>query len=143
MTKYVVSSALTLAIAMVLVFAVGCESEAQNDALLGGALGAGAGAIIGHQSGHATQGALIGGAAGGAGGYILGNEADKKQQQGTITAPAPSQQEMGAVTVNITNSNGSVTPVKLTKSGNNYVGPRGEIYDHLPTEAELKPAYGF
>jgi hypothetical protein len=140
MIRYVVLLVWALVITTVGVFAVGCETQGQNDALLGGALGAGAGAIIGHQSGHATQGALIGGAAGGAGGYIIGNEQDKKQQ-GT-TAPAH-QQETNAVTVSITNSNGSVTPVKFTRSGNNYVGPKGEVYDHLPTEAELKPAYGF
>jgi uncharacterized protein YcfJ len=142
MIRYVVSAALTFVIATVIVFAVGCESEAQNDALIGGALGTGAGAIIGHQSGHAGTGALIGGAVGGGTGYVIGNEQDKKQQ-GTTSAPASRQQETGALTVNITNSNGSITPVKLTRSGNNYTGPRGEVYDHLPTEAELKPVYGF
>jgi uncharacterized protein YcfJ len=141
MIKYVVKTALMLVIAAVGVFVVGCETNAQNDALLGGAIGAGAGAIIGHQSGHAAGGALIGGAVGGGTGYVVGNEQDKKQAQsysGTTT-----QQQTGAVTVNITNSNGSVTPVKLTRQGSNYVGPRGEIYDHFPTEAELKPVYGF
>jgi len=74
-------------------------------------------------------------------GYVVGNEADKKKQQ---TAPAQSTtQNTEVVTVNITNSNGSITPVKLTRSGNNYTGPKGEIYDHLPTQAELKPVYGF
>jgi uncharacterized protein YcfJ len=140
--RYVVSAALTFVIATVIVFAVGCESEAQNDALIGGAIGTGAGAIIGHQSGHAGTGALIGGAVGGGTGYVIGNEKEKKQQQGTPTVQ-PTQQAAGAVTVNITNSNGSITPVKLTRQGNDYVGPRGEVYDHFPTEAELKPVYGF
>jgi uncharacterized protein YcfJ len=141
MIRYVVSAALTFVIATVIVFAVGCESEAQNDALLGGALGAGTGAIIGHQSGHAGKGAVIGGAVGAGAGYVIGNEKEKQQQR-TPTIQ-PTQQAAGAVTVNITNSNGSITPVKLTRSGNNYTGPRGEVYDHLPTEAELKPVYGF
>jgi hypothetical protein len=53
------------------------------------------------------------------------------------------RQEMGSITVNIHNSNGSVSVVKLTKLGTGYTGPRGEFYDHFPTEAELKPVYGF
>jgi uncharacterized protein YcfJ len=120
-----------------LAFSIGCESEAKNDALIGGGIGAGAGAIIGHQSGHAGTGALIGGAVGGGTGYVIGNEKEKKQ--GT----AVQSQQTNTVTVNVTNSNGSVTPVKLIRSGNNFTGPRGEVYDHLPTEAELKSAYGF
>ncbi len=139
--RYVISIPLLIACSVVLAFSIGCESEAGKDAAIGGALGAGVGAIVGHQSGHTTEGALIGGAVGAGGGYILGNEKDKKQQQQAQTnQPA---QSTDVVTVNITNSNGSVTPVKLTRSGTNYIGPKGEVYDHLPTEAELKPVYGF
>jgi len=50
---------------------------------------------------------------------------------------------MNTMTVNITNSNGSVSQVVLRKQGVGYVGPRGEFYDHLPTGEELKPIYGF
>jgi uncharacterized protein YcfJ len=140
MMKFIALSVSTVII--VSIFAVGCETNAQNDALIGSAVGAGAGAIIGHQSGHATKGALIGGGAGAAGGYIVGNEQDKKQQGGNFQSTSP-QQATNTVIVNIINSNGSVTPVKLTRSGNNYIGPRGEVYDHLPTDTELKPVYGF
>ena len=53
--------------------AVGCATTpAQNGALQGGVLGAGAGAIIGNQSHHAGEGALIGGAAGALGGALIG-----------------------------------------------------------------------
>lgn len=45
-------------------------------ALAGGALGAGTGAIIGHQSGHGGEGALIGGAAGALVGAGVGNTLD-------------------------------------------------------------------
>jgi uncharacterized protein YcfJ len=141
MIRCITLSVSILTLAIVSAFVVGCETNAQNDALLGGAIGAGAGAIIGHQSGHATGGALIGGAVGGGTGYVVGNEQDKKQAQSQTGAVT--QQQTGAVSVNITNSNGSVTPVKLTRQGSNYVGPRGEVYDHFPTEAELKPVYGF
>jgi uncharacterized protein YcfJ len=60
----------------------GCESKAANGALIGGAAGAGVGAIIGHNSHNRTaEGALIGGAAGAIGGGLLGNELDKKDRQ--------------------------------------------------------------
>ncbi|MGA2172797.1 MAG: glycine zipper domain-containing protein [Sedimentisphaerales bacterium] len=153
MAKYMVSIPLAVACSVVLAFSVGCENSAQNDALIGSGIGAGAGAIIGHQSGKTGQGALIGGGAGAVGGYLVGNEQDKQQQAGSYRHPSPPQeppqesqqpqQGTNSVTVNITNSNGSITPVKLTRSGYNYVGPRGEVYDHFPTEAELKPIYGF
>ena len=57
---------------------VGCESKAGTGALVGGAAGAGIGAIIGHNShGRTGSGALIGGAVGALGGAIVGNEMDK------------------------------------------------------------------
>lgn len=39
--------------------------------------------------------------------------------------------------VNIRNSNGSIGQIKLEKIGNNYIGPRGEIYAKLPTQEQL------
>ena len=144
MTKYIVSTLVTVTCLVVLVFGVGCDSGAKNDALVGGGLGAGTGAIIGHQSGKTGQGALIGGAIGAGTGLLLGNAQDKKKQETATPAKSEKQDAANIVTVSITNSNGSFTPVKLTKQGeNNYVGPKGEVYDHLPTEAELKPVYGF
>jgi uncharacterized protein YcfJ len=120
MIRYIFASAATITIVTVSIFMVGCETNAQNDALIGGAIGAGAGAIIGHQSGHAGTGALIGGAAGAAGGYIIGNEQDKKQSQSQSSTVRP---QANVVTVNVTNSNGSITPVKLTQQGNNLLKP--------------------
>jgi len=55
----------------------GCTST-QKGAGLGGLMGAGAGAIIGHQSGHAKEGALIGAAAGAAGGALIGDQMSTK-----------------------------------------------------------------
>ncbi len=118
----------------------GCESEAGKGAGLGTLAGGGIGAIIGNQSGKTVEGALIGGAVGGGAGYIIGSEKDKKKTQAEI---GNLRQEMNTVTVNIKNSNGSVSQVTLGKQGVGYVGPRGEFYDHLPTSEELKPIYGF
>ena len=91
-------------------------------------------------AGRSAESTLIGGAVGGGAGYIVGNEADKKQQR---TEMQGMQEQMNSALVNIHNSNGSVSVVKLNRSGVGYVGPRGEYYDHLPTEAELRPVYGF
>ncbi|MGA2070644.1 MAG: glycine zipper domain-containing protein [Sedimentisphaerales bacterium] len=144
MTRYAVSVPVTVICLVVLVFGVGCDSNAKNDALIGGGVGTGAGAIIGHQSGKTGQGALIGGAIGAGAGYLLGDAQDKKKQETATPTKSEKQDAANIVTVNVTNSNGSFTPVKLTKQGeNNYVGPKGKVYDHLPTEAELKPVYGF
>ncbi|MGA2322875.1 MAG: glycine zipper domain-containing protein [Sedimentisphaerales bacterium] len=144
MTKYIVSVPVTVICLVVLVFGVGCDSGAKTGAVAGGAVGAGTGAIIGHQSGKTGQGALIGGAIGAGTGFLLGNAQDKKKHETATPAKSEKQDAANIVTVNIANSNGSITPVKLAKQGeNSYVGPKGEVYDHLPTEAELKPVYGF
>jgi len=60
----------------------GCASNAGNGALIGGAAGAGAGAIIGHNShGRTGSGALIGGAVGAIGGALVGGEMDREQAE--------------------------------------------------------------
>jgi hypothetical protein len=51
----------------------------QRGAATGALLGAGAGAIIGHQSGNTAGGALIGAAAGGSAGALYGNARDQEQ----------------------------------------------------------------
>ncbi len=56
--------------------------------------------------------------------------------------PAP-MARVASVTVWITNSNGSRTSVTLTREGPWYVGPRGEYYAGMPTNEQLRRAYGF
>ncbi len=115
-------------------------SSGAKTAGLGTLAGAGLGAIIGHQSGHTAEGAAIGAGAGAVGGYILGNEKDKAQTQAQINA---ANAQANTVIINVNNSNGSITPVTLTRQGNIYVGPRGEQYTSLPTEEQLRKVYGF
>jgi len=117
-------------------FFVGCQSDAQT----GSAIGALAGAGIGQLAGGDSEATLIGAAVGGAAGYIFGNESDKAKEQ---AERAYMHQEMRTVAVNITNSNGSISQVRLKRHGVGYVGTRGEYYSHLPTEDELRPIYGF
>ena len=119
-----------------LLIVVGCESNAQ----VGSAIGALAGAGIGQLAGGDTEATLIGAAVGGAAGYMFGNEADKEQQH---AERAQMREEIRTVAVNITNSNGSISQVRLKRYGVGYVGTRGEYYSHLPTEDELRPIYGF
>lgn len=137
MIRYIVISVLALTLVMTSLFVVGCETQGQSGALIGTGVGAGVGALASRGS---AAGTLIGAAVGGGAGYIVGNEADKKQQQQQMQN---TQQQMNSILVNIHNSNGSVSTVRLNRSGTGYVGPRGEFYDHLPTEAELSPVYGF
>lgn len=48
-----------------------------------------------------------------------------------------------SMTINVQNSNGSMTPVTLRQIGVQWVGPRGEYYDNLPSVGQLRPVYGF
>ncbi len=64
-------------------FASGCaenKTRIMEGAGIGTILGATAGAIIGHQSGHGVEGALIGGAAGATGGAIVGSQIEKSPE---------------------------------------------------------------
>ena len=65
--KFLTATVVTVSLALM---ALGCETMGQS-AGLGGLLGAGAGAIIGDQSGHALEGALIGGALGALAGAVV------------------------------------------------------------------------
>ncbi|MHC4364467.1 MAG: glycine zipper domain-containing protein [Planctomycetota bacterium] len=136
MTRNLMTITMVVAVSSGLAFVGGCESDAQTGALLGTGIGAGVGALAGGD----TEGALIGGAVGGAAGYMLGNEGDKQKaaaDRETI------RQEMNTIMVKVTNSNGSIIQVPVRRQGVGYVGPRGEYYDKLPTEDQLRPIYGF
>lgn len=73
----------------------GCETTpTQQGAILGGALGAGAGAIIGNQShGRTGEGALIGAAGGALAGALIGDQVDEsRKRQGQQNVQVVSQQ---------------------------------------------------
>ncbi len=140
--KYVVKAGLVV-MGICAIFVNGCANQAQTGGLIGTAAGAGIGQAIGRN----TEGTLIGAAVGGVAGYILGNEGDKAKTESELAALRAQQQAQQAqqqsVTVWITNSNGSKTPVVLKISGPNYIGPKGEVYPSMPTEEQLRPLYGF
>jgi len=58
----------------------GCTAT-QQGAVAGGAIGAGTGAIIGHQSGHGGEGALIGAGIGALSGALIGHGMDESREQ--------------------------------------------------------------
>ena len=60
------------------------------------------------------------------------------QQPAQVEPPQPP-----TMTINIQNSNGSYTPVLLRQVGAQWVGPKGEYYNTLPTVGQLRPIYGF
>ncbi len=137
MTKYLLTFLVAAVVSAGLLFSLGCESDAQTGALIGTAAGAGIGQAIGRD----TQSTLIGAAVGAGAGYMIGSEQDKKK---AAAEREQLRQEMNTVTINITNSNGSITPVRLRRQGVVYIGPRGETYTTLPTAEQLKQAgYGF
>src|SRR5262249_36646187 len=70
------------------VLACGCSSmsHTENGALAGGALGAGAGALIGHATGHTGAGALIGAGVGALSGGLVGHAVDKSEERAVAAA---------------------------------------------------------
>lgn len=124
----------TMALGVVMAFS-GCETQAGGTAA-GAALGAGTGAIIGNnvRGISTTEGAIGGAVIGG----VLGNREGRQNER--IRAI---EEGRNLVTVNVTNSNGSITPVTLERSGNQWRGPRGELYNSVPSEQQLRSVYGF
>ncbi len=151
MVKCLMAALMIAVVGIGLAFTCGCESDAQTGALIGTGAGAGIGQAIGHNTGSTLIGAGVGAGAG----YMIGNESDKKktkaemeniQQQNMQMQQqnAQMQQQMNDVTINVTNSNGSVSPVTLRRQGAVYIGPRGETYTNIPTQEQLRQAgYGF
>jgi uncharacterized protein YcfJ len=121
---------MVLIIGLNLVLVSGCQTKAQTGALVGGA----AGAAVGD-----TKGALISGALGAGGGYLVGRGMDKKDQSREAVS---GQQAPDTVTIRVPNEDGTVTPVTLKRSGDVWVGPKGETYKTIPTSEELRPTYG-
>lgn len=77
---------LALTTALVTSFA-GCNTTpVQDGTVVGGLLGAGTGAILGHQVGKQGEGALIGAGIGALTGALVGDQVDKAGRQ---PAPAP------------------------------------------------------
>ena len=71
---------LFIATAFIALCLTSCGPSGKRGAAIGGLLGAGAGAIIGHQSGRGLEGAAIGGAVGAGTGGLLGGARDDERR---------------------------------------------------------------
>ncbi|MCE5187302.1 MAG: YMGG-like glycine zipper-containing protein [Planctomycetaceae bacterium] len=123
----------------------GCETQAQNKALIGGAVGAGAGQLIGRN----TTGTLIGAGVGAGAGYLWGRSQDKKaEERSAESAPQGSYTDGTStsgttMTMWVNNANGTRTEIKLTRNPDgSYTGPGGKVYSSLPTQEQLQADYG-
>ncbi len=89
---------LILAVCLAVLISVSCAETPkwQKGAAIGGAVGAGAGAIIGHQSDHKVEGALIGAAVGATAGGLIGRKLDQQQAELAKIAEVerPSEEEL-------------------------------------------------
>ena len=77
-TRGIVAGSIALA---TLLGACGPLNTTQKNALGGGILGAGAGALIGHQTHHAAGGAAVGGALGALAGGALGYQMQQQEER--------------------------------------------------------------
>src|SRR5579864_2555306 len=81
---------LVSAVIVPVLFACGCSSmsDTEKGVGLGGLLGAGTGALIGHATGHTGAGALIGAGVGAVSGGLIGNAVDESEQRQAAIAAA-------------------------------------------------------
>lgn len=119
----------------------GCETQAQNKALIGGAVGAGAGQLIGRN----TEGTLIGAGIGAGAGYLWGKSQDNKAEEQAAAAPRTTGTSTtgSTLTMWVNNANGTRTEIKLTRNADgSYTGPGGKVYPSLPAQEQLQRDYG-
>jgi hypothetical protein len=64
-----------------------------------------------------------------------------EEQLKTLYAPQSKTVQEGNVTVWIDNSDGTKTPVVLTKNDSEFIGPNGEHYQSMPTKEQLELMY--
>ncbi len=123
----------------------GCTTTQKDTAVgagLGGLLGGVVGNNLGSGSGDREKGALIGAAAG----ALLGNQVGKQKEKNQQLENRVNSIEIESQFQNIyiENSNGSKSVVKLRKmDGGQYMGPRNEVYDSMPSQEQLIKVYGF
>ncbi|MBV9122695.1 MAG: hypothetical protein JO112_05015 [Planctomycetes bacterium] len=88
-----------------ILLACGCENlnHTENGALVGGAAGAGAGAVIGHALGNTGAGALVGLAAGAVTGAAVGDHMDKTEKREAAQARAMELSDVVQMTHNHVN----------------------------------------
>ena len=80
------------------------------------------------------------------GGYVVVPPPVQNAAVVTTAPAAPAAQSETppgqSITVNVPNSSGGFTPVKLVKYKDGYIGPQGEYYPGNPTVDQLRVLYG-
>jgi hypothetical protein len=71
-------------------------------------------------------------------GYVVVNPTIVQASPVIVQTPV----ETGVITINVPNSDGSFTPVVLTRRGDGYLGPQGEYYQAHPSVEQLRALYG-
>ncbi len=98
----------------------GCQTNktrVAEGAGIGGVVGAIAGGVIGHQSGHGVEGTVIGGALGAGSGAIVGSQIKKPTQEDLATANSQlSMKEIVSLTKNGASSDEIIAKIKSTNS---------------------------
>ena len=119
-----------------------CGKPIQLSPIYGSAIfGAIVGGIVGYQSEEPGEGAAVGAVLFGVG-ALLG-EIDRANEDSECEHEDEDDcRPEEEVVIQIRNDNGSRTSVVLKKKGSTYTGPKGEQYDRLPTEEQLKLIYG-
>lgn len=120
----------------------GCgEGMKASDIYSASLCGALVGGIIGYQSREEGEGAALGAVVFGVGELLdqLDNLDNKDKQDRDNDDDGRTE----IYVIQVHNSNGSITPIEVEKKGDTFIGPKGEHYESLPTEEQLKPVYGF
>jgi hypothetical protein len=119
----------------------GCGEGMKASDIYGASLcGALVGGIVGYQSHEEGEGAAIGAALFGVGELL--NQLDNLDNKDKEDRDDDNGRTEIYI-IQVHNSNGSITPIEIEKKGNTFIGPKGEHYESLPSEEQLKPVYGF
>ena len=132
-----------LALAGLTLTQTGCGTMSPSDraTAVGTGMGAALGAVLGNNLGNSRNDRELGIAAGALLGGVVGHQVGSQQEMRSQVNYL--QQQQFITTVWVENSNGSKTPVQLRQTeGGQFVGPRGEYYPTMPTQDQLRKAYG-
>jgi hypothetical protein len=120
----------------------GCGEGMKASDIYGASLcGALIGGIVGYQSHEEGEGAAIGATLFGVGELL--NQLDNLEHKEKEHKDKDDNGRTEIYVIQVHNSNGSITPIEIEKRENTFIGPKGEHYETLPTEEQLKPVYGF
>lgn len=74
-------------------------------------------------------------------GYVVVDEIPSETEVASVRKKRVKKHKKSFV-VNVPNSNGSYTPVKIKKKAEGFVGPQGEYYPKFPKVEQLEVMYG-